>query len=206
MLEITVDAIAEGENARRHHCQYGFGGSFINAFQVKMKICPEPLGDTLTLWMFVQIKPFCEFDDECLVGSQVLGHLQWERMLIESGSDEPRLDKFGFHGSGMEEASRRLVIGRGKNYPLSISGLLAMDLMVRCGTPNTERSPAEFAKAIIVLSVGRGEEEGDFQAIFSMSGERSFQGRTVAFSRCWRAVPPWMSQGVIVWRVSLARQ
>jgi hypothetical protein len=44
------------------------------------------------------------------------------------------------------------------------------------------------------------------QAIFSMSGERSFQGRTVAFSRCWRVVPPWMSQGVIVCRVSLARQ
>ena len=33
-----------------------------------------------------------------------------------------------------------------------------------------------------------------------MSWERSFHGRTVAFSRCWRAVPPWMSQGVMVYR------
>ncbi len=66
--------------------------------------------------------------------------------------------------------------------------------------------PLELQRLAFRFVDKSGEQEGDFQAIFSMSGERSFQGRTVAFSRCWRVVPPWMSQGVIVCRVSLARQ
>ena len=45
--------------------------------------------------------------------------------------------------------------------------------------------PLELQRLAFRFVDKSGEQEGDFQAIFSMSGERSFQGRTVAFSRCW---------------------
>lgn len=97
------------------------------------------------------------------------------------------------------------VVGVDAEHQTLASRVCEVDHCIERGTRRRQVS-LELQRLAFWFVDESGEEEGDFQAIFSMSGERSFQGRTVAFSRCWRAVPPWMSQGVIVWRVSLARQ